>query len=473
MTHVIANLQNKINANSESGLGLLDNFARNLKVFDWSNSTTWQILNQGFANNDDALDVLRRVQLDTLTGSAEGERLNGSIADERLMGFGGDDILNGAAGNDLLEAGDGNDILEAGAGNDTLSGGSGNDVLDGNAGSDCYIFQHGFGNDHIHQYDTAVDSVDVAIFSDLSPQNIVKTTRQGDDLSLLFSTSDQLTIDGYFDVAARRVDFFQFFNGEKWDLATVKVHVDTLGPLEDDTLYGYTGGDNRLFGLDANDELHGNTGNDFVNGGEGNDTLYGQSGDDTLDGGMGVDILKGGNGNDLYYVNSINDSIVETTNAGLDTVLSSVNYMLPVNIENLTLATSAGNSNATGNVLDNLLVGNEGNNVLSGGRGNDTLQGSQGNDIYLFGKGDGQDSIIDNSNVGEINVLQFKSDVTPTKVTVSHLGNDLILSIIGTTDKITVNSSFNNELNTVCPSVKQVLFSDGTSWNLWMGLGMA
>ena len=75
------------------------------------------------------------------------------------------------------------------------------------------------------------------------------------------------------------------------------------------------------------------------------------------------------------------------------------------------------------------------------------MQGSQGNDIYLFGKGDGQDSIIDNSNVGEINVLQFKSDVTPTKVTVSHLGNDLILSIIGTTDKITVNSSFNNELN--------------------------
>ena len=429
-------------------------------------------MNQGFANNDDALEVLRRVQLDTLTGSAEGERLNGSITDERLMGFGGDDTLNGAAGNDLLEAGEGNDILEAGAGNDTLSGGSGNDVLDGNAGSDCYIFQHGFGNDHIHQYDTTVDSVDVAIFSDLSTQNIVKTTRQGDDLSLLFSTGDQLTIDGYFDIAARRVDFFQFSNSEKWDLATVKVHVDTLGTLGDDTLYGYTGGDNRLFGLDGNDELHGNTGNDFVNGGEGNDTLYGQSGDDTLDGGMGEDILKGGNGNDLYYVNSINDSIVETTNAGLDTVLSSVNYMLPVNIENLTLTSNAGNSNATGNILDNLLVGNEGNNVLSGGRGNDTLQGSRGNDIYLFGKGDGQDSIIDNSNAGEVNVLQFRSDVTPTKVTESHLGNDLVFSIIGTTDKITVNASFNDELNMVFPSVKQVVFSDGTHWNLWMGLSV-
>ena len=34
LTHVIANLQNKINANSEIGLELLDNFARNLKAFD-------------------------------------------------------------------------------------------------------------------------------------------------------------------------------------------------------------------------------------------------------------------------------------------------------------------------------------------------------------------------------------------------------------------------------------------------------
>ena len=269
-----------------------------------------------------------------------------------MLGFGGDDVLNGSGGDDVLKGGDGNDTLEGGSGNDTLEGGKGNDVLDGNAGSDIYVFQRGFGNDHIHQYDSASDAIDVAHFSDLSTQNVVQTIRQGDDLTLIFTTGDQLTVDGYFDTAARRIDSFDFANGEHWDLAAIKAHVDTLGTIGDDSLYGYTAGNNQLFGLSGNDELHGNTGNDLVDGGEGNDTLYGQSGDDTLDGGAGDDVLKGGTGNDTYKIDAIGDNVVEATNAGLDTVLSSISYTLAANIENLTLMANAGNLNATGNSLE-------------------------------------------------------------------------------------------------------------------------
>jgi Ca2+-binding RTX toxin-like protein len=75
--------------------------------------------------------------------------------------------------------------------------------------------------------------------------------------------------------------------------------------------------------------------------------------------------------------------VIETANAGTDTILSSVSYTANVNVENLTLmGTSA--INAIGNVLNNTLTGNSADNVLDGGGGNDTLVGGAGNDTALF-----------------------------------------------------------------------------------------
>ena len=73
---------------------------------------------------------------------------------------------------------------------------------------------------------------------------------------------------------------------------------------------------------------------------------------------------------------------VENASEGTDTVISTISYTLPANVEKLTLAGTAA-LNASGNGLGNTLTGNSGANLLDGGAGNDNLAGGDGNDIYM------------------------------------------------------------------------------------------
>lgn len=134
------------------------------------------------------------------------------------------------------------------------------------------------------------------------------------------------------------------------------------------------------------DHLYGGYGNDRLSGGGGKDWLYGKDGDDLLDGGSGKDKMYGGGNNDTYIVDNVGDEVHENYGEGLDTVLSSVSYTLPKNVEYLTL-TGSGDINASGNTLNNILTGNDGNNTLQGGGGDDVLFGNGGNDILIGGTG--------------------------------------------------------------------------------------
>src|SRR4029078_10904789 len=73
---------------------------------------------------------------------------------------------------------------------------------------------------------------------------------------------------------------------------------------------------------------------------------------------------------------------------GTDTVQSSIGYVLPSGVENLTLASGAGNIAGTGNTYDNVIIGNEGNNILIGKGGVDVLTGNGGADTFGFADGD-------------------------------------------------------------------------------------
>ncbi|MEX8195416.1 calcium-binding protein, partial [Comamonas guangdongensis] len=104
-----------------------------------------------------------------------------------------------------------------------------------------------------------------------------------------------------------------------------------------------------------------------------------------------------------------------------------------------------------------------------GGAGNDTLSGGLGNDTYLFGKGDGQDTISSDydTSAGKLNVLQFKAGVAPADIVATRSDRALILAIAGTTDQVKIDYFFeaNNPYGGYNP-IQQVRFADGTSWDI-------
>ena len=243
--------------------------------------------------------------------------------------------VSGTALGEYLALGDHGGTLAGLGGDDILLGGLGHDVLVGGTGGDIMI--GGGGNDIYH-----VDSPD-----DLA----IERASGGTDMVVTTLLSYQLSD-----------------------------HVEDL------TFLGSAGA--SLTGNQLNNVIKGNVGDDMLDGGEGNDSLYGGDGNDLLNGGRDMDILTGGTGDDQYIVDHMLDKVVEKPSEGHDIVLAYASYILPDNIEDLTLAATAGSINGTGNALDNFIKGNNFANRLEGGAGNDKLYGEGGDDILVGGAGD-------------------------------------------------------------------------------------
>lgn len=268
-------------------------------------------------------------------------------------------------------------VLTGNAGNNTLNGGSGNDTMIGGGGDDLYVVDT-TGDVITESADEGVDTV----------QSSVTYT--------LGANVENLTLSG---TSSR--------NG--------------TGNALDNVLIG----------------------NSAVN------TLTGGAGNDILNGGAGSDKLVGGVGDDLYIVDATGDVVTENADEGSDTVQSSVTYTLGANVESLILTGSA-NRNGTGNSLANTLIGNSGNNTLNGGAGNDILDGGAGADIliggsgsdtYILGRGYGSDTIQENdSTSGNTDVASFMNGISTDQLWFRHVGNNLEVSIVGASDKLTIQN---------------------------------
>lgn len=201
------------------------------------------------------------------------------------------------------------------------------------------------------------------------------------------------------------------------------------GGYEDDDLRGEDGND-WLYGEYDDDRLEGGAGHDELYGGAGIDTLYGGSGNDVLDGGEQADVMYGGEGDDTYYVDSLNDVIVDTGVGDSDTVIlrALIDYVLADGIENASLDNASGSASLGGNDAANELTGNNSGNTLSGGGGSDTLYSAAGNDLVLGGSGD--DLIIGGSGLGR-DKYNGGAGIDTVKYTSAEAG--IIVSLAGGT----------------------------------------
>ncbi|MGE5266611.1 MAG: Ig-like domain-containing protein, partial [Deltaproteobacteria bacterium] len=203
-----------------------------------------------------------------------------------------------------------------------------------------------------------------------------------------------------------------------------------------------------------------------ISGGAGDDELSGGWGDDVLDGGSGTDVMSGGRGDDRYVVDTAADVVLESANSGIDTVLASVSYVLPGNVEhlNLTKSGAVGDGNAlnnriTGSDGSDTLWGFQGNDTLVGGRGNDVLDGGAGSDSYVYSAGDGNDIIRPSADFAGFDTLALIGFGTgDVKVFEATNGSDMILRL-GDGSRIVLDSFFAGG------SIDAAGFEDGTVWD--------
>ena len=458
---------------------------------------------------------------DYIAGEYGDDRLNGGSGDDILSGGFGDDYISGGEGNDIIYGGFGNDCIYGEAGDDKIYGGAGNDTLQGGAGNDTYYFGLGDGNDTIidsasnDEMNTVVLGAGItadSLYTELSSIYNARLRIGGAADSIDFST---IRINSayrkfVFEVGGKRIAADA--EDSPFRLIIGSGEGETLSPIFNDnvTTTIYAGG--------GNDTVYGASGDDVLYGGDGNDCIYGEAGDDKIYGGAGNDTLQGGAGNDTYYfgLGDGNDTIIDSNGnnvivfgegisknniivcrSGNDMILKITGENDTIRITNQYNNSAYGinrfyfsdgtmltvhdffNDNAViegsgtvsdyngglgtrdsiliGSDGDDTLYGYSGNDTLIGGRGNDVLYGGADNDTYVFNLGDGNDMIDEQNANSENDRILFGEGISARSLYASRSGNDLVMSILGTDDTITITNHFSS----VGYAVENFELSDG------------
>jgi Ca2+-binding RTX toxin-like protein len=290
----------------------------------------------------------------------------GTKANNKINGTDGDDYIDGAGGNDTITGGGGDDRIVGGAGNDKLYGGEGDDTFEVGAGHGYDRFSGDGGNDRV-----VATGDNVAIGLDGHYTNGVET----------------ISAEGHSGVTVTGTNASQ----------TLNVSNTTLDGIE------------AIDGAGGNDTITGGAGDDRIIGGAGKDKLYGGEGDDTFEvgAGHGYDRFSGDGGNDRVVATGDNVAIgldghytngVETISAEghSGVTVTGTNASQTLDFSATTLDGIAAIDGAGGN---DTITGSAGDDRIIGGAGKDKLYGGEGNDTFVFGLGDGKDT-VDGGNGG-------------------------------------------------------------------------
>ncbi len=376
---------------------------------------------------DGAYNAIVTGGADKLLGSSWNDVLTGDVSITSSLVTGGADEIRGNGGDDEIY-GDVQQFFVSvmSGGDDILYGGPGNDVMFGEIGSEQFFVTTSGGNDRMY------GEAGADIMYGQSGNDILDG---GADVDKMIGGvgDDHFYVDNAVDTV------FEAAGGGTADRVLTSVSY-TLAANQQIELLSTT--------FSVGTAAIGLTGNNLAN------TILGNNGVNVINGGGGIDRMTGLNGNDLYLVDSLFDTVFESTGGGTaDRVLTSVNYVLADNqqIELFSTTNSAGiiAVNLVGNNLANRILGNNGVNVINGGLSNDFLTGGLGADQFRFAT-----AIAGGGNVDTI------SDFT-------HLTDDIQLaqSIFTGIGGALNTSEF--KLGTVATTAVERIIYDGVTGNLF------
>jgi serralysin len=281
----------------------------------------------------------------------------------------------------------------------------------------------------------------------------------GNDTYYVHNTADVVieAANGGIDTVAATVDYTLPAGGNIEGLFMLGSGLTGTGSDGAETLLSY-GGPNTLVGLGGNDLYYVNNAADVVieaaNGGHdivlasvdytlpaNVEALYmvgsgltgtGSDNADILLSSGGPNTLIGLGGDDVYYVNNAADVVIEAANGGYDTVMASVSYTLPANVE--ALYVNGSGLTGTGSSRADTLV-SLGANTLIGGDGNDTF-------VFLAGSANG--ATVADFNRNPVDGWDF--------LILSGFGTEeqgATISQIGSTDQWQIHSGLDGHIETI------------------------
>lgn len=417
--------------------------------------------------NNPALAGLLNAPFGVNAGGATNDTLSSGAQMDLILGMAGDDSISTSGSNDIVHGGDGNDTItlqstgsygrgtaHGGAGNDTItvasthslmqyeahtiSGGSGDDVIYGSIGNDTYLYGRGDGADTITENLLGGSATtDKIVFGAGIALTDVNARRVGNDMELRVTdpgnpaADDRITVKNWYSGVASRIELLQFADNATLTLAQLEAQAAIItGTESNDSLVGFSG----------HETYYGMGGNDTIQSGGGNDVVYGGAGDDTITDTSGADTIYGEDGNDSITLQAGGSYGGGTAHGGggNDTItIASTGYSMQ--FQSLT---------------------------ISGGTGNDILNGSVGYDTYLYGRGDGADTITENLLGGSAatDKIVFGAGIALADVAARRVVNDMELRVTdpgnpAADDRITIKNWYSG----VASRIELLQFADNST----------
>lgn len=310
------------------------------------------------------------------------------------------------------------------------------------------------------------------------------------------SGSEGIQSGSVFDVfGSQTIEQFQFSDGSSLNYGDLVARGFDIDGTEFDDF---------LSGTNVIDRVRGGLGNDRLEGGEGNDSYFYNLGDgiDTI-----VDTASVGDENEVVFGAGITsaDLRLDLASDQSDSSRSDLLIRVGTNDDAIQLDTFDRNNaldlrtvesfrfadggtltyeqllargfDLTGTDGDDQITGTSvadriisvtgadvlrsglGDDQLDGGADNDQLVGQHGNDTYVFGRGSGQDTIIEVQ--GSQDAIRFATGAVPSNVVVTRNHHDLVFSLNGGIDRLTVSHYFLAPLF----QIELVQFAAGTVWD--------